>query len=245
MLLCSALPPGHLPDHQPIRCIACSGSASARAVHRLVLIERSLASRPAFRTGFRCVQRASRHRRPLRVRHRKVCYARVSDRERYEASGAALSGPVMRSARGNARRRCASSKHARLGCRYAPRPGCRAWGSGTMSPPATTRRSRLDFAARSLQPTQVRTGKLPGSGRSVRTVIPHVSLPCHQAQGTRPCHRVTGIAGQGRSGPQRPVRRPTASRRCRRPGRPRHRARLRLPGGAPGRATARRPRCPT
>jgi hypothetical protein len=55
-------PPGHLPDHQPIRGIACSGSASARAVHRLVLIERSLASRPAFRTGFRCVQRASRHR---------------------------------------------------------------------------------------------------------------------------------------------------------------------------------------
>ena len=59
-------PPGHLPDHQPIRGIACSGSASARAVHRLVLIERSLASRPAFRTGFGCVQRASR-RRQLRT----------------------------------------------------------------------------------------------------------------------------------------------------------------------------------
>jgi hypothetical protein len=48
------------PDHQPIRCIGCSGSASVRAVHRLVLIERSLASRPAFRTGFRHVQRTSR-----------------------------------------------------------------------------------------------------------------------------------------------------------------------------------------
>jgi hypothetical protein len=29
------------PDHQPIRRIGCSGSASVRAVHRLVLIERS------------------------------------------------------------------------------------------------------------------------------------------------------------------------------------------------------------
>jgi hypothetical protein len=220
MLLCSAPPPGHLPDHQPIRDIVCSGSASARAVHRLVLIERSLASRPAFRTGFRCVQRASRHRRPLRVCCRKVCYARVSDRERYEASGAALSGPETRSARENARRRCASSKHARLGCRYAPRPGCRAWGSGTMPSPATTRRSRLDLAARSLQPTQVRTGKLPGSGSSDRTVIPHSSLPCHQAPGTRPRHGAPVLPGAA----GRPVRRPTGSRRCRRSGRLRRRA---------------------
>ena len=50
----------------------------------------------------------------------------VSSRDRYEASEAELSGPGTRNARENARRRCASSKHARLGCRYAPRPGCRA-----------------------------------------------------------------------------------------------------------------------
>ena len=149
-----------------------------------MLIERSLASRPAFRTGFRCVQRASRRHRPSRVRRRRLCYARVSVRERYEASGAALSGPAARSARGNARRRCASSKHAWLGCRYAPRPGCRAWGSGTMTPPAATRRSRLDLAARSLHPTHVRTGKLPGAGCSDRTTIPHISLPCPHVQGT-------------------------------------------------------------
>ena len=156
----------------------------------------------------------------LRVCRRKVCYARLSDRERYEASEAALSGPETRNARENARRRCASSKHARLGCRYAPRPGCRAWGSGTIPSPATTRRSRLDLAARSLQPTQVRTGKLPGSGSSDRTVIPRNSLPCQQAQGTRPRHRTPGLPGAA----GRPVRRPMRSRRCRRSGRRRRRA---------------------
>ena len=53
--------------------------------------------------------------------------------------------------------------------------------------PMATRRSRLDFAARSLQPTQVRTGKVPGSGGLDRTAIPNSSLPCHHVQGTRQC----------------------------------------------------------
>jgi len=79
--------------------------------------------------------------------------------------------PGTRNARENTRRRCASSKHARLGCRYAPRPGCRAWGSGTIPSPATTRRSKLDFAARALHPTQVRTGFFPVSGGSASAVI--------------------------------------------------------------------------
>ena len=79
--------------------------------------------------------------------------------------------PGTRNARENTRRRCASSKHARLGCRYAPRPGCRAWGSGTIPFPATTRRSKLDFAARALHPTQVRTGFFPVSGGSASAVI--------------------------------------------------------------------------
>jgi hypothetical protein len=81
------------------------------------------------------------------------------------------SEPDTRSARENARRRCASSKHARQGCRYAPRPGCRAWGSGTIPSPAATRRSMLDFATRALQPTQDRRGFFPGSGSSARAVI--------------------------------------------------------------------------
>jgi hypothetical protein len=52
MLLYSARSPRTIyPDHQPIRGMACSGSASARAAHRPVLIERSSASQPAFPTG--------------------------------------------------------------------------------------------------------------------------------------------------------------------------------------------------
>ncbi len=104
-------------------------------------------------------------------RRRQPCYDPVSARERYEVSGAVSSAPLTRRARGNTRRRCASSKHARLGCRYAPLPGCRAWGSGTMPSPATTRRSKPDFAARALHPTQVRIGFFPVSGNSTRAVI--------------------------------------------------------------------------
>src|SRR6478609_335161 len=40
-----------------------------------------------------------------------------------------------------------------------------------MPSPATTRRSKLDFAARTLHPTQVRMGFFPVSGSSVRAVI--------------------------------------------------------------------------
>ena len=110
---------------------------------------------------------------PLVSKHcrRQPCYDPASARERYEASGAVSGEPGTRSARENTRRRCASSKHARLGCRYAPLPGCRAWGSGTITSPAATRRSKLDLAARPLHPTQVRTGFFPVSGSSVRAVI--------------------------------------------------------------------------
>jgi hypothetical protein len=241
MLLCLALTVGHQPDHQPIRrgaCLRASGSASAHAVHRLVLIERSLASRPAFHTGFvfpvlasgrsgsdefppRSAQtslaRRSTHRRALRLalvvalrsppgrsarcpltRARHVMPG-TSARERYETSGPVPSEPVARSARGSARRRVALSRQSRLGCRYAPRPGRRAWGSGTMSSPATTRRSKADLAARSLQPTQVRTGKFPGrscicptcsacacsgGGCPDLAVIPSTSLPRQEIRDT-------------------------------------------------------------
>lgn len=71
-------------------------------------------------------------------------------------------GPSMRKAREMARRRSASSRHASVGCRCAPRPALLPAASGTTarvapSPSATTRR-RSDFAACSRQPTQVRTG---------------------------------------------------------------------------------------
>ncbi len=84
---------------------------------------------------------------------------------RYPAILPAPSGPGRRSARGNARRRCARSKHPWLGCRYAPRPGIRARGSGTTSSPATTRRSRSDLTARAPHPTHIR---IAGAGRRSR-----------------------------------------------------------------------------
>src|SRR5215472_9917004 len=114
------------------------------------------------------------------VRRRQLCYARVTASERWVTSASTASGPGTRSARGNARRRRASSKHSKLGCRYAPRPGSLAWGSGMTWSPIATRRSRLDFAARSLQPTHVRTGAVPLltiCNCSDRTIIPTVSLP--------------------------------------------------------------------
>jgi hypothetical protein len=89
----------------------CSSSA-----HQLL----DLLSVQVFRS--RPVRFPSKHRR-CDVRRRQLCYARVTACERYEASASTASGPVTRSARGNARRRCASSRHSGLGCRYAPRPG--------------------------------------------------------------------------------------------------------------------------
>ena len=109
------------------------------------------------------------------------CYSGDSAPRRYSASESRLSGPVVRKARGNARRRRARSRHARLGCRYAPRPGSRAGGSGWMASPAATRRSRLDLAARSLQPTQVRITGVSGACRSARVAITSSSLPPSQA----------------------------------------------------------------
>ena len=63
-----------------------------------------------------------------------------------------------RSARGNALRRWACSKHARLRCRYAPRPGSRMATSGTISPPAATTRTKSALSARSPHPMHVRIG---------------------------------------------------------------------------------------
>ena len=109
---------------------------------------------------------------PARLFRREQCYAGGCAPHRYSARSIVLSDPAMRSARGNDRRRRASSRHVRLGCRYAPRPGSRACGSGWMTSPTATRRSRLDFSARSLQPTQVRMTGIPEACRSDRTASP-------------------------------------------------------------------------
>ncbi len=173
-------PLGPLPDPGPGR--ACSGSASAYGDHRRVLIERSSASRPAFRQVFPCMRQTCSTASLFR---RRQCYAGDCAPQRYSASTARLSDPVVRSARGNALRRRASSRHAGSECRYAPRPGSRACGSGWITSPTATRRSRLDLTARSLQPTQVRITGIPGARRSARAVIPAVSLPCLNVRNTR------------------------------------------------------------
>jgi hypothetical protein len=74
MLLCSVRTSGpSTSDHQPIRGMACSGSASARAAHRLVLIERSSVS-----TCF--PYRFFRISGGLLQFRRQSCYARGSSR---------------------------------------------------------------------------------------------------------------------------------------------------------------------
>jgi hypothetical protein len=78
--------------------------------------------------------------------------------DRYSVTLLAGKGAGRRRARENAFRRWARSKHARLGCRYAPRPGCRAVMSGTIWSPAATRRISSCLAARAPHPMQVRTG---------------------------------------------------------------------------------------
>ena len=171
MLLCSALPTGHQtgssadPAHRVLRG-GVSSCRSSPCAHRALI-----ASRPAFRTGSLSCPACFPSPSTIPRRHRQPCYGPASAWERYKAIGAVSGEPDARSARENTRRRCASSKHARPGCRYAPRPGCRAWGSGTIPSPATTRRSKLDLAARALHPTQVRTGFFPVSGSSASAVI--------------------------------------------------------------------------
>jgi hypothetical protein len=82
---------------------------------------------------------------------------------RYSATRPTGSTAVRRRDRASALRRWARSKHARLGCRYAPLPGSRPVISGTISVPATTRRINSGLAARAPQPTHVRIG---GTGRA-------------------------------------------------------------------------------
>jgi len=77
---------------------------------------------------------------------------------------AVISGDrVMRSARTNARRRIAASRHARSGCSHAPRPGS-VLATSTVTaqlpfpPPTATTRSSSTASSRLRQPTHVRTG---------------------------------------------------------------------------------------
>ena len=88
---------------------------------------------------------------------------------------AEISGePVMRSARANARRRIAASRHCGSGCNHAPRPGSFLAVSTVTAhvpfPPSTaTTRSSSTASSRFRQPMQVRTG--PSGRRCIRAEV--------------------------------------------------------------------------
>ena len=86
------------------------------------------------------------------------------------ATNAAASNPLWtRRARGKARRRTAALTHSAMGCTCAPRPGACEAGSGTTWPDSATTRNNSALAARSRQPTQVRTGPHTGKGSGQTT----------------------------------------------------------------------------
>ena len=83
-------------------------------------------------------------------------------------TGAGSSGPGTRSARGNAERRSARSRHSGARCSHAPRPGSLRRGSGVSTPSTTTTLNRPSATSRCRHPTHVRTGPAMdrGSGAS-------------------------------------------------------------------------------
>ena len=173
--------------------------ASACAVHRRMLIERSLQVSLLSSGASGC-----RHRPTT---HPAIRYSPA----RYSATLPAGNGAGRRRARGSALRRWARSKHARLGCRYAPRPGSRMVTSGTISSPAATRRTKFGLAARSPHPMQVRTGtaclasSLQGLGVSATccgvTVCRAAESSAIRRRATRTS--ATSCRGTGRGGSRR------------------------------------------
>ena len=89
-------------------------------------------------------------------------WPRLSAALKYSTTAVVSGEPVMRSARTNARRRIAASRHARSGCNQAPRPGSfLAWSTVTAYSPfpsTATTRSSSTASSRFRQPTHVRTG---------------------------------------------------------------------------------------
>jgi hypothetical protein len=138
--------------------------------------------------------------------------------------------PWTRRALGNARRRSARSRQPMVGCRYAPRPGCRARGSGRHRPSRAVTRSKSILSARARQPTHVRVGWpcLADASESSAEVTagpnPHFRrLPAPCRSGCR-CATLSAVLPVGRSGPP-----------CRWPARAGSPGRSRGQSGSPGR----------
>jgi hypothetical protein len=96
---------------------------------------------------------------PLKCGHLSVAVRALI----HARTGAVSSAPWTRRARGNARRRSAWSRQPTVGCRYAPRPGCRDRGSGRHRPSRAVTRSSSDLPVRVRQPMQVRVGSPGGT----------------------------------------------------------------------------------
>jgi hypothetical protein len=97
------------------------------------------------------------------------------------------SAPVTRRARGNARRRSARSRQPMVGCRYAPRPGCRDRGSGRHRPSRAVTRSSSDLTARTRQATHVRVGRRCGADGSESSAELTAGPNPHSRRQRAPC----------------------------------------------------------
>ena len=167
--------------------------------------------------------------------------------QRCDPHRAVSSGPGTRSARGNAERRSARSRHSGAGCSQAPRPGSRRRGSGVSTPCTTTTRNRPSADALVRHPTQVRTGPdgwslVRGGGRTCRSRA-RVEGRCRSVAAAPA--RVLRTGGARRSGvDRRSGPRPTpAPRRPRRA--PRGSASLRMSMRHPVSRAASRAFCPS
>jgi hypothetical protein len=116
-------------------------------------------------------------------------------------TAAVSSGPWTRSARGNAERRSARSRHSGARCNHAPRPGSRRRGSGTSAPATATTRSRPSACARLRHPTHVRTGptadrrSTAGAGRASAEAELSAGTECSAAPAATPrSWRVGGLS---------------------------------------------------
>lgn len=115
--------------------------------------------------------------------------------------------PWTRRARGNARRRSARSRQPIVGCRYAPRPGCRDRGSGRHRPSRAVTRSSSDLPARARHATHVRVG-WPCWADTDESSVDVTAVPNpHSAGRTGLCRTGcrsatrSGVRRVGRSGP--------------------------------------------
>ena len=123
----------------------------------------------------------SAHRASIRQTHFRTaavaqclpCCASLPRLSRWARTRSISGLPVIRSARRNACRRIADSRHCRSGCRCAPLPGSRRRGSGTRTPSTTTTRSKSVSTARLRHPTHVRIG---AERRAVSTVARSAGL---------------------------------------------------------------------